>query len=119
MSLLRARHCELIGRGLSDGTAGSAYFLLGLCSLLDVILDRPMAVILEALPLAPPIRAALLGQQNTARAVLDAVIAYGEGAWDEAALAAERAGVPESILPEAYADAVRWSHHLAAHTAAA
>jgi len=112
MSLLRARHCEFIGRGVSGDETGAAWFLLGLCSLLDVILDRPMPVVLEQLPLAHSIRVALLGEENTARAVLDAVTAYEQGAWDAANQAAARAGIPAATLPEAYADAVRWSHPL-------
>jgi len=119
MTLLRARHCELIGRSVAGGEAGAAYFLLGLCSLLDVILDRPMPFVLEKLPLPASIRAALLGTPGPARSALDAVVAYEQGSWDAADAAATAAGIPAAILPEAYSDAVRWSHHLATHSAAA
>jgi c-di-GMP-related signal transduction protein len=89
MTLLRARHCELIGRRAAGGETGAA------------------------------IRGALLGEPGPARSVLDAVIAYEQRSWDAADAAATAAGIPAAILPGAYADAVRWSHHLATHSAAA
>ena len=115
MSLLRARHCEFIGRQTADSDTGAAYFLLGLCSLLDVLLDRPLPYLLESLPVSPPVREALLGNDNVERRLLDAVIAYERGAWDIAAQSARHAGISEAILPDAYSDAVRWSHKVTAH----
>jgi c-di-GMP-related signal transduction protein len=117
ISLLRARCCEIIGATLDDGDGGEEYFLLGLCSLLDGIFGRPMEVVIGQLPLAPSIRRALLGEQNTARAVLDAVIAYERGAWDEAGVAAARAGFAAKQLPGAYQNAALWSHELSKATA--
>ena len=118
LSMLRARYCEFIGRTVGGSDTGAAYFVLGLCSLLDVILDRPMAVVLEHLPLPARIRDALRGMPNTERAVLDTAIAHERADWEGAAAAAALAGIPAATLPEAYADAVRWSHHVAQHAAA-
>jgi c-di-GMP-related signal transduction protein len=118
VSLMRARCCEIIG-GTIAGTTGAEFFLLGLCSLLDAILERPMELVIDQLPLAQPIRQALLGEQNLARAVLDTVIAYERGEWENARWAAKRAGCSATLLPRAYADAVQWSHQLANNTVAA
>ena len=78
-SLLRARCCEELGRQMAGRVVGSEMFLMGLCSQLDVILNRPLADALADLPLTQDIRAALLGEQNTARAVLDVVVANESG----------------------------------------
>jgi c-di-GMP-related signal transduction protein len=118
VALLRARSCELVCEMLSAGS-GETFFLLGLCSLLDVMLCQPMGVALEDMPLPPAIRNALLGNANVPRAVLDMVIAYERGDWDDATAAATRAGIDAAILPEIYADALRWARELSGISLAA
>ena len=118
VALVRARSCELLGEMMESSESGS-YFLLGLCSLLDVILQRPMADALADMPLPALIKDALLGSHNEARAVLDAVVAQERGEWDDAGAAANRAGCPEAALPKIYAEALRWSREISQHAKAA
>ena len=112
VSLLRARCCELLGRQLGGHSGDSELFLLGLCSLLDAILNRPLADALADLPLSADIRAALMGEANTARAVLDVVVAYESGNWDEALEKGQSLGLPEDAAAIAYADALSWAREL-------
>jgi EAL and modified HD-GYP domain-containing signal transduction protein len=111
MALVRARTCELIGETVSSPDSGS-FFLLGMCSLLDVILKQDMKTALADMPLPTSISNALLGVPNEARLVLDTVIAYEQGSWDEAISAAGRAGIRGETLPVIYADALRWTREL-------
>ena len=111
LALVRARGCERIGE-LVAGSDSSGLFLLGLCSLLDVILRQSMEVALTDMPLPTPVREALLGAQNSARTALDAVIAYERGEWDAAGELFEKIGLGQSTLPDIYADAVRWARQL-------
>ncbi len=108
-TLLRARCCELLGESDDHGASGSDHCLLGLCSLLDVILGQPMQVALEELDLSTETRAALLGQENGERHILDAVTTYERGAWEAAVQAAARGGLDEAQLPGAYAGALQWA----------
>jgi EAL and modified HD-GYP domain-containing signal transduction protein len=117
MTVIRARCCELIGQALDRSDNGAAYFLLGLCSLLDALLGHPMDVITRDLPLDPEIQAALLGEANAARRALEAVIHYEQGRWEEAADAAAALGLAADTLPDAYADALGWARKLT-HAAA-
>jgi EAL and modified HD-GYP domain-containing signal transduction protein len=110
MTVIRARFCELLGRMMGRPDQGAGYFLLGLCSLLDVLLEHPLADAIKELPLDGEIRAALLGEPNTARTVLDAVVDYQQGYWHRAADAAGTLGVDAIVLPDAYADALVWAH---------
>jgi EAL and modified HD-GYP domain-containing signal transduction protein len=119
VALLRARCCELLGNALLGPEEGASYFLLGLCSLLDVILGRPMADALAEMPLAAEINDALLGTANRPREVLDAVVAYEQGKWEEAALAMARLNLPVATLPDVYADALRWARELSKTTKSA
>ena len=118
VGILRARCCELVAQTRVSSEEAAEYFLLGLCSVLDALLDRPMEEMIQELPLSATLRGALLGEQNAARLVLDTVMAYERGLWDEATTLAHRAGINPDRLPAAYADALRWSREVA-HTAAA
>jgi EAL and modified HD-GYP domain-containing signal transduction protein len=112
VALLRARCAELIGNRLAGPEEGASYFLLGLCSLLDAVLNRPMADALANMPLSSEIVDALLGKSNQPRVVLDMVIAYERGRWDEAAAGMARLGLAETSLADIYADALRWARSL-------
>jgi len=117
MTIIRARCCELIGQALDRSDRGAAYFLLGLCSLLDALLGHPMETITRELPLDPEVNAALLGQAGTARVALDAVIHYEQGRWEDAATLATSLGLEADTLPDAYTDALGWARKLT-HTTA-
>ncbi len=112
VSLLRARCCELLGQRLPGRGGESELFLLGLCSLLDAIMDRPLADAIAELPLSADVKGALLGESNTARAVLDTVVAYENGAWGEAMAGAERLGLPGDAPAAAYGEAMQWAREL-------
>jgi EAL and modified HD-GYP domain-containing signal transduction protein len=118
MSLVRARCCEYLGEVMPEREK-SGYFLLGLCSLLDVILRRPMRIAIEDLPLHEMIRGALLGEENIARTVLETVVHYERGEWDAAYAHADRLNVHFDLLPDIYADAIRWARDLGDFAAAA
>jgi EAL and modified HD-GYP domain-containing signal transduction protein len=117
-TMLRARCCDLLGEMLTDTDDDADHFLLGLCSLLDVILGRALEEVLDELPLSTGTRAALLGSETRGRYVLDAVRSYERGDWDSAAQAAARVGIGRDRLPEAYTHAVHWTWALAQGEAA-
>ncbi len=112
LALLRARCAELIGIRLHGSEEGASYFLLGLCSLLEAILNRPMREVLDNMPLSMDIIEALLGQANHPRAVLDTVIAYERGQWDKADASMAQLGLADVSCADIYADALRWARAL-------
>lgn len=114
VAVLRARCCEEMGAYLEEDPG--SYFLLGLCSLLDAILRKPLKDVLTDIPLAAPVRDALLGSTGRARDVLDAVIAYEQGEWGAAAERMRALDVPLRTLAWAYTDALRWARTLQADT---
>lgn len=119
IAILRARSCELVATQALGADDASEFFLLGLCSVLDAMLGQPMETAIVELPLSDNVRRALLGEQNDARSVLDAVIAHERGEWDEAARIAAGVSVHAERLPLAYADALRWARELSQVAAAA
>jgi EAL and modified HD-GYP domain-containing signal transduction protein len=110
-ALLRARSCELLGGG-RPGVDHAEAFLVGLCSLLDAMLGRPMAEALEHMPLSPAAKATLLGGSSPMRNVLDAIIAREAGAWSDVEATAAEAGLNQTTLSSAYIDALKWAREL-------
>lgn len=119
VALLRARSCEIVGAEWSDAETGAELFLLGMCSMLDAILDQPLETAVAELQLTDRVRDALLGASNPMRAILDAVVAHEQGDWDRAAQLLEGLGLAPALLPAAYADALRWMRDISTSMAAA
>jgi EAL and modified HD-GYP domain-containing signal transduction protein len=118
-ALVRARFCEGLAEKLEMQEATQSLFLLGLLSLIDVIVGRPMEEILSSLPIEDEIKQALLGESNRYREILDIVTAYEAGQWDRLPETAASLGLAEGALPAGYEDALRWSQEHAARVARA
>jgi EAL and modified HD-GYP domain-containing signal transduction protein len=107
---IRAEFCELLAPRLGLESRRSELFLMGMFSLLDAIIGRPLEEILEKIPLAEDIRDALTGKpRRTDRLHLLPLLvtAYERGDWCEAAQAAEGLGVELESVSELYLEAVR------------
>lgn len=102
-AMLRGRFCELLGEALGSARK-DIFFTTGLFSCLDAMLDVPMSVAIERLPLANSIRDALLDRRGELGAALRTVLAYERGEWAEAHLA----GVKPEAVRQAFLDAVAW-----------
>ena len=81
VGLTRARMCELLGSDRED-VAGDQLFTVGLLSVADALLEVPLETIVEELPLADEVGAALLRRDGPAGAILDAVVSYEQGEFD-------------------------------------
>jgi EAL and modified HD-GYP domain-containing signal transduction protein len=112
MATVRARCCELLAASASGEDAAADGFMVGLCSMLDAILEQPLPELLESTPVAGAVRSALLGEDNDARRTLDCVVAYERGDWARCVEAAASAGLDPGVLPDAYTEALRWSNEL-------
>ena len=109
VSVVRARFAELTARqtGLVDRSA--ELFLAGLFSTIDALLDQPMDEAIAGLPFPVDVQKALVGQDGPITPLYRLVLAYEQARWDEVSQLAERAGVPEQVLPRAYAAALSWA----------
>ena len=101
---VRARMCEQLAMALHLPHP-ERFFLVGLFSVLDAILDRPLEQILASLSLSADISDALLHQKNEMGNMLRCVQAYEQRDW-----AAATAGldVDEEALRDTYVDALAW-----------
>lgn len=104
LSMVRAKMCELLA---PDRNAQSMFFTVGLFSTLDALLDAPMSSLLDSLPLAPEVTAALLDHTGAPGDALEAVIHYERGEWECASSQLE----PER-LTQAYLESLNWADSL-------
>ncbi|XOV77895.1 MAG: EAL and HDOD domain-containing protein [Aestuariibacter sp.] len=107
-SVIRARLCEAIMEKKNSKNPGQA-FLLGLFSLIDAILGKPMEEVILRLPLEDDIREALLGFKNDLFHLLELVKAYEAGSWYNTQKMANVVGINECDMTDLYMDALEWS----------
>lgn len=72
--LVRAKMCELLANEIGEDQ--ETYFLVGLLSGLDSIIDQPLETALQPLPLSAPIKNAILFNAGSAGEALQYVINY-------------------------------------------
>jgi EAL and modified HD-GYP domain-containing signal transduction protein len=82
LSMIRAKLMELIARELNLYDRESEYFLVGIFSFIDVILDREMKEVLSELPLSATIKNALTDRSTQMGRTLDFLIAYEKTDWE-------------------------------------
>jgi EAL and modified HD-GYP domain-containing signal transduction protein len=79
-SLIRAEICHSISHALNQGDESSAY-TVGLLSVLDALLNAPMADIIKQLPLPAEMNAALIDHSGTYGHALNCAIALEKYQW--------------------------------------
>lgn len=109
--LMRGRFCEAIS-GLMTLAAGDADpFVIGMFSLLDAILQRPLEGVLDEMNIGPHIRLALLGPpdvENPLSLVLKIVKAYELGDFEQVHAAARIIGLSPDELSSGYLQCLSW-----------
>ncbi len=112
MALVRASFCESLGTLVGEPKRQADYFFMGLLSSIDILLRRPMRLIMAELPIASDVGGALQGEKGRMRDVLDIVISYEQGQWDEFSQVAKKLGLDEEKISQLYVKALLWSHEL-------
>jgi EAL and modified HD-GYP domain-containing signal transduction protein len=106
-TLIRARTCEALATLL--GEDASEAFMVGIVSLMDAILDRPMDTVVSQLPLTAACKDALRGGSHALGRILQLAIGCERGAWEGISNGAAEFGLQEDKVWDVYHDACRWS----------
>ena len=103
LAKIRGRLCQAIGACAGDFEPNELY-ILGLLSVLDAVLDKPMRILVTELPLTPRLSAALCADESSELGrTLSQARAYAAGDWAALGpLAADRG----MHLSRAYAESV-------------
>ncbi len=114
-ALVRARFSELLAHWADLGHRKADLFLMGLFSLLDAMLNRPLAEILAELRLGGDIADALLGTERPGQRLAGVhalVRQYETGDWDALSNTAARLHVPKEIIADLYLEAIAWADQI-------
>jgi c-di-GMP-related signal transduction protein len=74
-TLIRAICCEAFARFIGKKSSSDQYFLMGMLSLIDVFIDKPLEGILDELQVGEKIKQVLLGCMNDMSPVMDLMLA--------------------------------------------
>ena len=109
-ALVRGRFGELLAPQVQHGE--SDLFLLGLLSLIDAMLEMPMADVLERIPLDHATKAVLLGQPSALRPVFQLMLAHESGEWEAAGALSEGLRLDPESVAAYYWEAQEWAREL-------
>jgi c-di-GMP-related signal transduction protein len=110
--LVRARFCELLAPIAGMPEHANDLFLMGLLSVMDAILDRPLDSILAELPVRKEIKDALQAQAGLYRQLLEMATAHERADWEKVGLLVSDTGMNEERVSSLYISAVDWSTDL-------
>lgn len=110
-SLTRAKVGEQLAPLVAMPGSASELFLMGMFSVIDALMDRPIAELLEDLPLNEEVKATLLGESSRFRVVYDLILAYEEGQWDLFSSYAGSLDLDESVIPELFRNSSKWANN--------
>lgn len=110
LSLVRAKVAEQLAPLVNLRKNIPELFLMGMFSALDALLDRPMPVLLEELPVDQSVKAALLGVPGPFRNVYDLILAYEGGDWKAFSKAATALNLNERAVPDLVKQSIKWAN---------
>jgi EAL and modified HD-GYP domain-containing signal transduction protein len=81
------------------------FFLVGLFSVLDALMDQPLAQIIPPLNLSSTISEALLNHEGLPGFILKAIKAYEVGDW----ATVKMLNIPAEMLTNIYLQSIKWT----------
>ena len=112
-SLIRAKLCESLAPHAGLTGSASELFLMGMFSMLDVLVGRPLREILTAVRLSNDVKNALLGLKSKYKDVFDLAVNYQTGKWEPFLHCAKKLSLDEAKVPPLYLQAVDWADQVA------
>jgi EAL and modified HD-GYP domain-containing signal transduction protein len=107
IALQRARMCEQIAKATHQ-TGPETYFLAGLLSILDALMDVPMIEIMNKLTLAPELVDGLLNHKGKIGRILESVILYEQGNLG----AIFTTDIQTATIQKIYLDSITWVNEI-------
>jgi len=108
-ALIRARMMELLGSEKMTGQEKDGLFIVGVFSLLDVLLNVPMAQAVDRLHLPAPIIDGLVHHSGTYAPYLNLVLACEEADESSISRIAEKCGLDAKSVNQAHIQALIWA----------
>jgi len=106
-ALTRAYFCEDFSTPAGFREKSSNLFLMGLLSVSDALLDKPIRDVVSALPIDSEIKSALCGGENRYRDLYEVLLALERAEWPKLSAFTQRLGCPEDSVPDSYKSALQ------------
>ncbi|MDQ1363426.1 MAG: hypothetical protein QG652_1287 [Pseudomonadota bacterium] len=103
-AMVRGKMCELLAARRKPEIAPQM-FIIGLFTVIDALMDRPMADLLDTVILSTPVRLALLDQSGAHGEILSQVLHYEEGNWEKLL----QCDTCPELFQSIYLEAIRWA----------
>jgi c-di-GMP-related signal transduction protein len=114
LALVRARFCEHVS-GLAQIGCPNDAFLMGMFSVLDALVDRPLGEAIGSVNLGPEITQALLGTApdgDRLACLFRLILAYEAGQWRQVEHFSNQCGVPVAEAGKAYQASAVWAESI-------
>lgn len=108
-AIIRANICEALAEKAGKPDQAQDLFLMGMFSLIDAIMDRPLDDVLRDMPIASGLKDALLGKANWHRNILDLVLSHEQADWKAFSECCATLGMAEEEFPQIYLEAIKWA----------
>lgn len=112
LSLLRAKFAENLAPIFEMAVFSSELFLMGLFSVLDLILDKPMEDALKMVKVSKHIEDALIHHTGELAPVLDFIIHYENASWQEVSRQMVLKNIDMNLIYDAYTKSLQWYRDL-------
>lgn len=114
LSLIRAKFAENLADTFGLSSRSSELFLMGLFSVLDIILDRPMSEALQNINVSQAIQDALISDEGDLAPVLDFIRNYESADWTEVFRIMILKNIQNPQIYAAFKDSLEWYQKLIA-----
>ncbi len=108
MSLIRAKFAEELAPLFDKAALTSELFLMGLFSVLDLILDKPMSEALEMVKVSKMIQDALISGRGELAPILNFIQEYENASWQEVSRLMVLQNIDMDKVYDAYISALKW-----------
>jgi EAL and modified HD-GYP domain-containing signal transduction protein len=106
-ALTRAYFCEEFSGAAGLEQKKASLFLMGLLSIADALLDKPIGEVLHSVSVAQEVKAALTGGENRFRDVYELLLALERAEWSQLTAHVQRLGCDEENIPDSYQAAIQ------------
>lgn len=113
-SLCRAQFCKLLAAKMAQKEDPPNSFILGLFSLVDALLDKPMPELMQALPFSKEFADVLCQQRTDGKLAqqYSLCIAFEHANWEEIDKLAHATQIDLPTLFSLYYESMQWAHNM-------
>jgi len=109
LSFTRGRFLELLAISLGEPKKANDYFILGMFSLLDALLDQDIADATESISLPDLVHDGLLNKESNEANKLELIRALEQADWPRLSELLQLIGIDDEQMSSLYSESVQWA----------